>query len=405
MRRSIVTLFSCIFAVAALAQDPEKDKGAPDKPEAGQEETPAEETPLPEEKGRGANTEGWDPYVEILETKHNPPAKEGEKPTVQVKFNLSPDVPKGAKVNFEFEYVGLEFENVDYVLKDENRKGLSLLWKPVKRLGTGEYFIRTRLHPDQQTPAVQKIIQQNEKRFPTKNVPWMWYYFEKPIQVGSPEDEEAEKEALCKAYTELVDKLVANMVEFVDKVEEVKEGKALVNGKALDVAKLKELVAEWRKKQGEVQQEIVEFPDKEQAFFQRSITTYQNLRELGRMVSKRSGQLLKEVTDQYKVQEKINPAGHAFFDLSYKYKVTPEQMNTRMETISDQVCPKEKEAEPGEGGEDPGAVDAKKTKEGDEKAAEDPAAEPEEAKDGDKSKTKTKTKTKKPPPAKTTPAK
>ena len=402
MRRSIVTFVSCFFAVAALAQDAEKESKPPEKPEAGKEEAPPpEEAPVDDDdpKGRGPNTEGWEPYLELLETKHNPPAKEGDKPTVLIKFNLSPDIPKGTKVNFEFEYVGTEFENVDYVLKDENRKGLSLTWKPTKRLGTGEYIIRTRLHLDQQTPAIQKTIGQNEKRFPAKNAPWMYYYFDKPIKIGSPEDEAAEKEAVCKAYTEFVDKLVANMVEFVDKMEEVKAGKEFVNGKALDVAKVKGFVETWRKKQGETQQEIAEFPEKEQALFQRSLTTYQNLRELGRMVSKRSVQVLKEVTDQYKVQEKINPPGHQFFDFSFKYKVTPDQMNNRMQIISEQVCPKEKEeAEGGENGDAPeGGTDAKKTKDGDEKAVEEPAAEPKETKDSGSKKTKDKKKT---PPAK-----
>jgi hypothetical protein len=403
MRRSIVTFFACVFAVAVLAQDSDKDPAPPEKPEAGKEEAPPpdEIPPDPDDKGRGANSEGWEPYLELLEATHNAPAKEGDKPTVLIKFNLSPDIPKGTKVNFEFEYVGVEFENVDYLLKDENRKGLNFLWKPVKRLGTGEYVLRTRIHLDQQTPAIQKVIGQNEKRFPAKNAPWMWYYFDKPIKVGSPEDEAAEKEAICKAYTEFVDKLVANMVEFVDKMEEVKGGKDFVNGKVLDVAKLKEFVEAWRKKQGEVQQEIVEFPDTEQALFQRSITTYQNLRELGRMVSKRSVQVQKEVTDQYKVQEKINPPGHQFFDFAFKYKVTPDQMNDRMKIISDQVCPKEKEAEVEEGGEDPAGADAKKAKDGEDKATEEPAAEPKETKEGDKSK-KTKDKKKSPPAKKTT---
>jgi hypothetical protein len=392
MRRPILTLFSYVIAAAAvMAQDAGEEKAKPEEPDPDH----------PEEKGRGPNTEGWEPYVEILESSHTPPAKAGDKPAVQVKFNLSPDVPKGSRVNFEFEFNGLEFENVDYVLKDENRRGLTLVWRPAKRLGVGEYFIRTRLHPDQQTPAIQKVLAQNEKRFPSKNAPWMWYYFEKPIMIGSPADEAAEKEALCQAYTDMVDKLVANMVEFVDKMEEVKAGKALVNGKTLDVAKLKEYVAEWRKKQGGVQQEIVEFPEKEQALFQQSITTYQNLRELGRMVSKRSRDLLKEVTEQYKVQETINPPGHQHFDLSYRFKVNLDEMNRRMDIIAQQVCPKEKEEEP-EGGEaaagdDP---DAKKEKDA-EKAAEEKPAESEEPKEDEKPKAKDKKK----PASKKKPAK
>jgi hypothetical protein len=329
-------------------------------------------------------------YIEVLEAKHNPPANKGEKSTIEVKFHLSTDVPKGTKVNFEFEYFGQPFEDVDYLLKDENRRGLTLLWKPAKRLGVGEYLIRTRIYPDQQTPAIQKVLQQNEKSFPKKDSPWIWYLFENAIQVGSPDDEEAENAALCKAYKDFIEKLVTNMVEFVDKMEEVKAGKAFVNGKALDAAKLKEYVLEWRKKQGEVQKEILEFPQKEQALFQRSITTYQNLLELGRMVSKRSRDLLYGVCDQYKV-EKMNPPSHEHFDAFYRYKISLNEMNRRMDTISNQVCPKEKEPEAEEGAKSPGDGEAKKAKDGEEGAGD--KAEPEEGAAGDE---KPKTKDKKP---------
>jgi hypothetical protein len=385
MRRPILTLFACVFAITAPGQEEKKDA-----PEGGGE-APGED--VPEEKpaddaGSRADPIDYIKYIEVLEAKHNPAAKDGEKSTIGVKFNLSPEVPKGTKINFEFEYVGTEFENVDYVLKDENRKGLALLWKPTQRLGTGEYFIRVRMHPDQQTPAVLRLLAQNEKSFPAKDKPWVWYFYEQPIQVGSKDDEAEENEALCKAYTDFVDKLVANMVEFVDKMDEVKAGKAFVSGNALDAAKLKEYVVEWRKKQGEVQKEIIEFQDKERALFQRSLTTYQNLIELGRMVSKRSRDLLFEVCDKYKV-EKMNPAGHERFDLSYRYKVTLDEMNRRMETISNQVCPKEAEPEPEDGGEDGGDAEAKKAKEGEKDAGEAAA---EAGKDEEKPKSKDKKK-------------
>ena len=348
------------------------------QPEPGGEEQPTEEL-----KGRGANTEGWEKYLELVEAKYIPAAKEGALPTVQLKFDLAPEIPKGAKIDIEFELNGGPYEEISYILKDENRKGLTVIWKPKKRPPVNEYLLNTYLRLESQTPAVQKIIKANAKRFPAKNEPWKYYYFHQPIQVGTPEDEAKEKEEICALFRSIIEKLMASGNEFKEKMDKVKKGSELVSGATLDAAKLAAFIVEWRSKQGEIQKEIVDFQVNEPGLAAKAGAAVRELQNLGRMVSKRAVQLQKEVTDQYKA-EAINPPSHEHFDRAYRYAVNAKTLNSTVEKIERLACP---EAAPAD---DAGKKDAadpatagtkgeEKPKEGGEAAAgdksgDDPAA-------------------------------
>jgi len=366
-------LSGLLLARAAWAEEKEEPQPAP-----GGEEQPTEEL-----KGRGANTEGWDKYFELVEAKYIPAQKEGALPSVQLKFDLAPEIPKGAKIDIEFELNGGPYEEISYILKDENRKGLTVIWKPKKRPPVNEYLLNTYLRLDSQTPAVQKIIKSNAKRFPAKNEPWKYYYFHQPIQVGTPEDEAKEKEEICALFRTIIEKLMASGNEFKEKMDKVKKGSELVSGATLDLAKLTAFIVEWRNKQGEIQKEIVDFQVHESGLAIKAGAAVRELQNLGRMVSKRAVQLQKEVTDQYKA-EAINPPSHEHFDRGYRYAVNAKTLNSTVEKIERLACgepPPEEEAGK-KAAADPAAAATKgeeKPKEGSEaapggKSGEEPAA-------------------------------
>jgi hypothetical protein len=352
---ALLVAFAC--AVPAVAED---------APPPVEEAVPKEEAAVPEEedKGRGSDTEGWAPYVEFVEKTYVPPAEAGGLQEVHLKFHLDPEVPKGAKVFFSFLYLGATLDTLEYVLKDENRKNLALVWKPKQKLAEGDYFVMTRLPlydpiaPEKkiaiQTGSVQRLIKERAKRFPPKFEPWQRLYMRDEsdtIVVGDPGTSAEEAQALSKAYTDFMEELVSNMNEFVEEMEKVKAGEVLVKGGEVDEEKLTKVVEDWRKKQGRTQTSILEFQSKEPGLFQKSMTAHANLLELGRMVSKRSRQALKEVTDQYKLKKVINP-GAKGFDLGYRW----ETLEKRLETIEGLVSvPAEGEAgeESAAGGETP----------------------------------------------------
>jgi hypothetical protein len=398
----IFVLFSAAFAGFSWAAEGPGGGGEP-----GKEAEPAKEAEQPPEnppeiggdelqgEGRGSNTEGWDQYVDFIEgsIKYLPPSEAGGSQAVEFKFNLSPDVPKGAKVKFVLEYNGLEMDTLDYVLKDENRKSLAVTWKPKQRLATGEYFFRVKMPLKEQTAAVQRIIQGKAKRFPKINEPWAWFYgeqdpdgkFKHTLVIGSPEDEEAEKKIICDLYTDYINRLIESMTEFLKKMERVKDGKELTSGGSLEVPQFKSYVAGWRKKQGAIQKEIYEFPLKEPALHLKSQTAFPHLVRLGQMVSKRGWQVQDEVTKQYGVKDVINPAAEGF-NRNYKYKVTKESLNQTLGRLDELVCPKN-EAEAGTEGQPDGGTEAQEQPAGEEsKGAEVQEGAGEAEKEAEKSK-------------------
>lgn len=322
-----------------------------------EDEEPQEKPEKPRETGDTV------PYVEFVELKYTsaaaPTKSEGAAPTISLKFNLATEVPKGAKIYFELEYNALSIEESEYTLKDENRRNLVFAWKPKQRLAVGEYYLRTRMTLKDQAPAVQKALKQSEKRFPPKNDPWSVYYPNQVLEVGGAAEEAAEKKAICETYKAFIEKLLDNMTEFKEKTDKVTAGKELVNGSALDVEKFKAFLIEWREKQGKTQKEINDFQIKEPALFQKSITAYANLRELGQMVSKRSFQIQNELTDKYKA-ERLNPKEtHQFFNRNTKYKADADNLNRKVSAIEKLVCPEEADEEP-EGSDEAGGDGKKK---------------------------------------------
>ncbi|MBI4606110.1 MAG: hypothetical protein HY721_29440 [Planctomycetes bacterium] len=365
MSRRLAILPCFVFAsLPALAQDPEEEK-----PEGPEEK--------PKDEGRPGNFEGYDAYFEIRDVKYVRPKGSADPQTIELKVNVSPHVPRGTKIHLGLELFGLPVEETDYVLKDENRTDLPFTWKLTKRIATGEYMVRTHIHLDKQTPAVQRLIKQNAKVFPPKSEPWSWYA-KPPIKVGSKDEEAQEASALCEAYTELMDKLIEHLGQLLEKLEAAKKGEELVKDGTLDKDAFEKYVLEWRKGQAAIQKEIRALPIKQEALFLKSQSAFANLQELGKMVAKRGVQEQKVVSDKYKVAF-YNP-GVQDFGGRYQYKCDKEALNKKYQNIRTLVgCPEE----PAEGEGDPGASPDSPGGEGakaEEGAKPDEAAKPEEAK-------------------------
>lgn len=277
--------------------------------------------------------------VELVGWKYIPPKGADGQQILELKLNVHPDIPTGAKLSFELEYQGLPVKGAaDFVLKDKRRKGALFFWKQRERVPADTYYLRVRMYLVDQAPGVREEILKKPKSFPPEADPWGLYFFKQPIQVGTEEELLAEKLAACKAYEDLCYALVDQMVAFTKLTDAVKAGEKAVQGGQLDVPKFTEILIAWRKEQGELQKTILRFPEDHLAFFQKFRTAHLNLQQLGQMVSKHSWALQNEVTKQYGVVT-INPVSHPSFDQGFRYRVSTEALTNKLNQILDLVCP------------------------------------------------------------------
>ncbi len=281
----------------------------------------------------------YDPIIDLRKVEYIPEsAAKSKKRTLRFTFNVAPDVPKDAKINFELEYKALPFESTNFVLEGQNRRGLVLEWSPKKELAIDEYFLRVRMFLNDQTPAVRKAIEQKPAKFPKEFEPWPWLYFDTPVKVGTEAELLEQKNAICDLYGKYMDRLVANYSEFQEAMDKVAAGEAAVNGTSLDQAKFEKIVVDWREKQGKLQEEIQNLVIDNPVVAATSETAYRYLSDLGCMVSKAGHQRQKAVTDKYGVAEirpkKVNP----FFNPSYRYAAGKEALNKQLERIETIVC-------------------------------------------------------------------
>jgi len=297
--------------------------------------------------------------VELVGSKYIPPKGADGQQILELKLNVHPDVPTGAKLNFELEYQSLPVKGAsDFVLKDKRRKGVLFVWKQQSRVPADTYYLRVRMYLVDQSPEVREELLKKTKSFPPEADPWSLYFFKQPIQVGTEEEVLAEKLAACTAYEDLCYALVDQMGVFVKLADAVKAGEKAVQGGQLDVPKFTELLVAWRKEQGELQKAILRFPEDHLAFFQKFRTAHLNLQQLGKMVSKHSWTLQNGVTKQYGAVT-INPVSHPNFDRGFRFRVSSQHLTDKLNQILDLVCPPpleeavEPEAEPAEAAKKP----------------------------------------------------
>lgn len=370
-----------ISSASGVAQE-EKEPNPPDKPEGE-----------PEAKGRPSNAEGYDEYVTVADLKYVPPEKGGAQ-VLQLKLDLIDDIPKGCIVRMTLDLNGIPEDETTFTLTGETRKGIAFSWKLSKKVALGEYQIRTHIDLEKQPPAVQKLIKQNAKRFPPKSAPWSWYA--KTFNLGTPEDENRERDEICEIYTGFLDRVLENLGEFKEAMDKALKGEDLAQGGSLDSKKFETFVKEWREKQGALQKEILTFQGKNPSLVQKTLSAYKRLLLFGQMASKRAILLQKEVADKYKATDP-NPAVKDF-DKSYKPKIVePRLLQNTYESIQQMLgCPKvEEEAEgtpeaaPGDGAEAPAGEPKGEVKEdppGDGDKTPEPVPEEPEGKDASKKK-------------------
>ena len=298
--------------------------------------------------------EAHEQYFFIKNTTYTPAKGKNGSQRLELTFDLSPDVPKGTKLELELEHQGLALDSTRtfYTLKDSKRDGLKLVWKFKERLAVDEYRLWTRIRLESQKAAVRTALLAKTDKWREADAPFSWYFFNDPIQLGTPEELAEEREKICEAYGELLEELVGNLKEFSATLREVAAGEKYVDGETLNVEEFTAFVVEWRTKQGETQKKIAAFPQEQAQVLQKSRTAYANLVRLGRMISKRSLAKQKDVTQQYGAGI-INPKSHPSFDRTYKFTVSSKSLKDSIEKIYDLACPEE--AEEGDASEEEGS--------------------------------------------------
>lgn len=300
----------------------------------------------------------YDPIIDLRKVEYIASSATTKKKAIRFTFNVHADVPKGAKINFELEYNALPFENINFVLEGQKRRGLVFEWSPKKALAIDQYYLRVRMHLNDQTPAVKKSIERKPRKFPKALEPWPWLYFNNPVKIGTEADLLAQKNAMCDLYGKYMDRLVANFAEFQKTVDKVKAGQEAANGTKLDEKKFEKIIVAWRNKQGKLQQEIQDLVIDKPVFASNSPTAYRYLTDLGRMVSKSALRSQKEVTDQYGVAEIRPKKVHRYFNGVYRYAAGKKQLNDTLGRIENIVCAHLLVEEDAEG--DPAAKDGAK---------------------------------------------
>ena len=295
------------------------------------------EGPLETDKGRGYLFDGYDLYLELLKAEYVPPAKSGEKEIVRLQLSVVPEIPEGTVFSFTLEYGGLDYVTMDYTLKGGERKNLTVEWKPEIKLAEGDYFLRSRMHLTKQSPAVQALMQRDAKRFPPQVEPWPWLYMteELKISVDSPLKDPEQKKRLWSAYDAYLEELASSMSEFAAKMETFRSGAGLGEGGKADVAQIKEYAFQWHAKHEATQKKILEFQIKEPALFAASRSAFLSLRDLGRMVSKRARDLLKEVLA--KSGDKAADLYKSWPARDYPFRVSQEMLESQKERILDLI--------------------------------------------------------------------
>lgn len=320
---------------------------------------------------------GFKPYLKVVDQQYLPPEKAGGKQLLRLKFDLDPALPVGTKIEMKLQYTGLTMDEKTFELDTPRRKGVVFDWRPEKPLGPDEYSLFTAIWPRQQTEEVRKAIEDNEERFPPDLTPWAWSYLRKEqlIQVGTEEELAELQERVCRTYEGFISDLIENMNEYVEVMDEVKEGKRFVEGETLQTEAFGKFLKDWQKKQGKIQKAILDLQTTNPAIHQRSLKAHLYLMNLGRMVSRRAFKLQEEVEEKYGVSRTripVDPDDESdkvlrFFDRRWRYKTDAEALNGQLDKIYSLVCaepepeepPKEETGSgPGEGsGEEPDAGD------------------------------------------------
>lgn len=297
--------------------------------------------------------DGYPPYVRLLEAYYLPP-RTGEREVVRLRFHAYPYLPRGTVLSLTLEYLGADYLTEDFKFPGE--EDFAVEWKPSARLASGEYYVRSRIHPEKQTPEIRAALEADPKRFPMDRAPWPYLYMKEDlaIVVGGGLADLAEYEEVKRVYERFVKELFASSSEFRAKAEAAKEGKEFAPDGKFDAKAFEDFVSGWRKKQAEIQEKIVDLQFENPRLFVESRTAYVRLQFLGRMVSKLSRKLMKDVTEAHGAAA-LSPETPRGFDANYRYPVDEKILEAERDAIFRIVeslkpeAPKPREEEPEEG--------------------------------------------------------
>ncbi|MBI4586486.1 MAG: hypothetical protein HY717_20945 [Planctomycetes bacterium] len=287
-------------------------------------------------KGFAKDDVKYGKIVELLTLKAAPAKDNPKLTTIEIVFNLSPDLPKDVKMEFELEYQSEELEKAYFQLKDENRKNLKLSFTPKTRLAVDEYFLRTRVRLDQQAEAVKEAILKKEKVFPPDQEPWPMYYPDKPIKVGSKKDKEAEDQEVKEYFQRSCDALMELSNEFMEAMEAMDKGEKFVSEKKIDQKPLVDFILGWMKKMGEQQAALENYAKAEPALVRKRPVAYGYLGELGRMIAKRCYRdTLPKILAKYGSNlANLKITADKNFISSYRFRVRPVDLENKYKEIA-----------------------------------------------------------------------
>jgi len=322
--------------------------------------------------------------VEILKVQAVRSKEDPKRVSLEITFNLIPDLPKGIEVEFELQRQGLKVgESLLYRLDNDNRKNIKITFNSKERLTRDKYTFMTRISPDKQTPEVRKALEAKPQRFPPDQVPWPYAHVDQAVAVGTDEDE-ARESAEVKAYFEgQVEKILDLNEEGVNELEKLK------TGKTADEA-FKKFLTGWMGRMATVQKDVADYLVREPGLYFKNMKLHAEVQELGRMVAKRVSKA--ELADYLKKKGstfKLPPVDG--FDDRYRFTAGAKQIEdryTKIGKILNPDAPAEEEAQAGDdssknggGSEKDAGKDAEKKDDSDKVKSDTPA--PEEKKPAD----------------------
>lgn len=256
---------------------------------------------------------------------------------IEISFNLHPQIPSGATIEFELEYQALPFDHAQFTLKDEKRRNLKLSWTPKHHLPVDTYFVRTRMPLDAQTAKVVAELTKRQKIFPPDSAPWSWHYPEFPVKVGSPEDQAAETAAVRSYFKTQAGRILALYKDFKAVTTALEEGKDYVSGTKVDTPKLSSFVNKWMSEFGTLQRELKDYELREPGLYRKMALAHFNLAQLAQMVGRKCyKQDLGAALEKYKMNvADLRLKGDRNFDPNWRYRVKPESLNAKYGRIRD----------------------------------------------------------------------
>lgn len=267
--------------------------------------------------------------VEIVKVEAKPVAGGRGRYKLEVTFNLIPEVPRGAKVEFELQRDGFAVgDSFAYVLETEVRKNLRTTFTPKSRLVTDKYYFMTTLPLDQQSAEVRRAVEAKPARFPPEHKPWPMNHPQQAIPIGTAEDEAAEKKEVADFVSGNMEKLLDLNEKAMDELEKQGAGK-------LDQAALKKFLEQWMKDVTQVQKDVKAFEEKEPGLHFKCQKVYEELVALSKMVAKR---ITKNEVPALLKKNNVLPASFklpvvADFDANYRFRANASDIEERCQKI------------------------------------------------------------------------